>query len=83
MSQSESQDDGEYEVIIVDENNSSILADHDIQSSGPPSTKVIIFLLNITELVKFICLNKNDFFAWIEKISFFSLQIMKLHLFII
>ncbi|KAJ8676618.1 hypothetical protein QAD02_012405, partial [Eretmocerus hayati] len=39
MSQSESQDDGEYEVIIVDENNSSILADNDIPSSGPPSTK--------------------------------------------
>lgn len=40
MSQSGSQDDGEYEVIIVDENNSSILADHDVTSSGPPSTKV-------------------------------------------
>ncbi|XP_066592633.1 neurobeachin isoform X4 [Prorops nasuta] len=40
MSQSAgSQDDGEYEVIIVDENNSSILADHDVTSSGPPSTK--------------------------------------------
>lgn len=44
MSQSGSQDDGEYEVIIVDENNSSILADHDVTSSGPPSTKVgIVF----------------------------------------
>lgn len=40
MSQAGSQDDGEYEVIIVDENNSSILADHDVSSSGPPSTKV-------------------------------------------
>ncbi|XP_076665196.1 A kinase anchor protein rugose isoform X18 [Andrena cerasifolii] len=39
MSQAGSQDDGEYEVIIVDENNSSILADHDVSSSGPPSTK--------------------------------------------
>ncbi|XP_048262400.1 neurobeachin isoform X13 [Bombus terrestris] len=39
MSQTGSQDDGEYEVIIVDENNSSILADHDVTSSGPPSTK--------------------------------------------
>ncbi|XP_043498215.1 neurobeachin isoform X10 [Polistes fuscatus] len=39
ISQSGSQDDGEYEVIIVDENNSSILADHDVTSSGPPSTK--------------------------------------------
>ncbi|KOX76971.1 Lipopolysaccharide-responsive and beige-like anchor protein [Melipona quadrifasciata] len=39
MSQAGSQDDGEYEVIIVDENNSSILADHDVTSSGPPSTK--------------------------------------------
>lgn len=43
MSQSGSQDDGEYEVIIVDENNSSILADHDVTSSGPPSTKVSQF----------------------------------------
>ncbi|GLH11169.1 Lipopolysaccharide-responsive and beige-like anchor protein [Gryllus bimaculatus] len=33
-----SQDDGEYEVIVVDENNSSVLADHD-HSSGPPSLK--------------------------------------------
>ncbi|XP_043473814.1 neurobeachin isoform X6 [Leptopilina heterotoma] len=39
VSHSESQDDGEYEVIVVDENNSSILADHDVPSSGPPSTK--------------------------------------------
>ncbi|XP_015604572.1 neurobeachin isoform X4 [Cephus cinctus] len=39
MNQPGSQDDGEYEVIIVDENNSSILADHDVTSSGPPSTK--------------------------------------------
>jgi hypothetical protein len=35
-----SQDDGEYEVIVVDENNSSILADPDTHSSGPPSLKV-------------------------------------------
>jgi hypothetical protein len=35
-----SQEDGEYEVIIVDENNSSILADPDTHSSGPPSLKV-------------------------------------------
>jgi hypothetical protein len=34
-----SQEDGEYEVIIVDENNSSILADPDTHSSGPPSLK--------------------------------------------
>ncbi|XP_024893571.1 neurobeachin-like [Temnothorax curvispinosus] len=40
MSQSGFQDDGEYEVIIVDENNSSILADHDVTLSGPPSTKL-------------------------------------------
>ncbi|OXU29413.1 hypothetical protein TSAR_000567 [Trichomalopsis sarcophagae] len=46
MSQSESQDDGEYEVIIVDENNSSILADHDVPSSGPPSTKSSTKTLN-------------------------------------
>nr|CAD7438081.1 unnamed protein product [Timema bartmani] len=36
-----SQEDGEYEVIVVDENNSSVLADHDIHSSGPPSLKLI------------------------------------------
>lgn len=35
-----SQEDGECEVIIVDENNSSILADPDTHSSGPPSLKV-------------------------------------------
>ncbi|XP_047003519.1 neurobeachin [Schistocerca americana] len=34
-----SHDDGEYEVIVVDENNSSVLADHDTHSSGPPSLK--------------------------------------------
>ncbi|PSN35707.1 hypothetical protein C0J52_10177 [Blattella germanica] len=34
-----SQEDGEYEVIVVDENNSSVLADHDTHSSGPPSLK--------------------------------------------
>lgn len=47
MSQSGSQDDGEYEVIIVDENNSSILADHDVTSSGPPSTKVSVTVPNL------------------------------------
>lgn len=31
--------DGDYEVIVVDENNSSVLAD-DSHSSGPPSIKV-------------------------------------------
>jgi hypothetical protein len=35
-----SQEDGEYEVIIVDENNSSILADPETHSSGQPSLKV-------------------------------------------
>lgn len=33
--------DGDYEVIVVDENNSSVLAD-DSHSSGPPSIKVCI-----------------------------------------
>lgn len=32
--------DGDYEVIVVDENNSSVLADQDSHSSGPPSIKV-------------------------------------------
>lgn len=34
-----SRNDGDYEVIVVDENNSSVLAD-DSHSSGPPSIKV-------------------------------------------
>lgn len=34
--------DGDYEVIVVDENNSSVLAD-DSHSSGPPSIKVSRF----------------------------------------
>nr|CAD7455504.1 unnamed protein product [Timema tahoe] len=42
-----SQEDGEYEVIVVDENNSSVLADHDIHSSGPPSLKVIHFTISL------------------------------------
>lgn len=32
--------DGDYEVIVVDENNSSVLADNESHSSGPPSIKV-------------------------------------------
>lgn len=35
--------DGDYEVIVVDENNSSVLAD-DSHSSGPPSIKVCAIL---------------------------------------
>ncbi|XP_046395262.1 neurobeachin isoform X2 [Ischnura elegans] len=35
----EDADDGEYEVIVVDENNSSVLADNDAHSSGPTSIK--------------------------------------------
>lgn len=34
------QDGNDYEVIVVDENNSSVLADNDSHSSGPPSIKV-------------------------------------------
>ncbi|XP_063239810.1 neurobeachin isoform X3 [Bacillus rossius redtenbacheri] len=34
-----SQDETEYEVMVVDENNSSVLADPDTHSSGPPSLK--------------------------------------------
>lgn len=34
------QDGSDYEVIVVDENNSSVLADNDSHSSGPPSIKV-------------------------------------------
>lgn len=32
--------DGDYEIIVVDENNPSVLADNDSHSSGPPSIKV-------------------------------------------
>lgn len=32
--------DGDYEVIVVDENNSSVLAENESHSSGPPSIKV-------------------------------------------
>ncbi|XP_065363343.1 neurobeachin isoform X8 [Calliphora vicina] len=31
--------DGDYEIIVVDENNPSVLADNDSHSSGPPSIK--------------------------------------------
>lgn len=34
--------DGDYEVIVLDE-NSSALAEHDSHSSGPPSIKVSFF----------------------------------------
>lgn len=34
------QDGNDYDVIVVDENNSSVLADNDSHSSGPPSIKV-------------------------------------------
>lgn len=32
--------DSDYEIIVVDENNPSVLADNDSHSSGPPSIKV-------------------------------------------
>ncbi|CAD7090790.1 unnamed protein product [Hermetia illucens] len=32
--------DGDYEIIVVDENNPSVLADNDSHSSGPPSIKI-------------------------------------------
>uniref|UniRef100_A0A6M2E108 Putative lysosomal trafficking regulator lyst n=1 Tax=Xenopsylla cheopis TaxID=163159 RepID=A0A6M2E108_XENCH len=38
---SQSQEDGDYEVIVVDENNSSVLADQESHSSGPASIKDI------------------------------------------
>lgn len=38
--------DGDYEVIVVDENNSSVLAD-DSHSSGPPSIKVYLNIIII------------------------------------
>lgn len=34
--------DGDYEVIVVDENNSSVLAENESHSSGPPSIKVTV-----------------------------------------
>ncbi|CRK90982.1 CLUMA_CG004671, isoform B, partial [Clunio marinus] len=33
--------DGDYEVIVVDENNSSVLAENESHSSGPPSIKSV------------------------------------------
>lgn len=49
--------DGDYEVIVVDENNSSVLAD-DSHSSGPPSIKVcatiITFNFNMSKSSVFI-----------------------------
>uniref|UniRef100_A0AAG5DUL1 Neurobeachin n=1 Tax=Anopheles atroparvus TaxID=41427 RepID=A0AAG5DUL1_ANOAO len=37
----QSMQDGDYEVIVVDENNSSVLADNDSHSSGPLSIKSV------------------------------------------
>uniref|UniRef100_A0A182SCP0 Uncharacterized protein n=1 Tax=Anopheles maculatus TaxID=74869 RepID=A0A182SCP0_9DIPT len=37
----QSMQDGDYEVIVVDENNSSVIADNDSHSSGPLSIKVV------------------------------------------
>lgn len=42
--------DGDYEIIVVDENNPSVLADNDSHSSGPPSIKVSV-LGNISFLL--------------------------------
>lgn len=49
-------EDGEYEVIVVDQHNSSILAsDHcSTASSGPPSLKVM--LMSFTVQFYFICI---------------------------
>lgn len=44
-----SRNDGDYEVIVVDENNSSALAD-DSHSSGPPSIKVFILIAFATSI---------------------------------
>jgi hypothetical protein len=35
-----SQEDGEYVVVVVDDDNASILADPEAHSNGPPSHKV-------------------------------------------
>jgi hypothetical protein len=37
-------EDGEYWVIVVDENNNFIIADSDAHSSGPPSLKDIMYI---------------------------------------
>ncbi|KAJ6638745.1 Protein distal antenna [Pseudolycoriella hygida] len=42
--------DGDYEVIVVDENNSSVLADHDSHSSGPPSMKTTSITKSVSSL---------------------------------
>lgn len=70
MSQAGSQDDGEYEVIIVDENNSSILADHDVTSSGPPSTKVSKHPLPISSPARFNYYTVTPFTKHVKRILF-------------
>ncbi|XP_037030161.1 neurobeachin isoform X5 [Bradysia coprophila] len=42
--------DGDYEVIVVDENNSSVLADQDSHSSGPPSIKTTSITKSVSSL---------------------------------
>lgn len=37
--------DGDYEIIVVDENNAPVLADNELHSSGPASIKVTTTIL--------------------------------------
>lgn len=43
--------DGDYEVIVVDENNSSVLAENESHSSGPPSIKVNIPIFPLSTFI--------------------------------
>lgn len=56
--------DGDYEIIVVDENNPSVLADNDSHSSGPPSIKVSFMKVDFkffiyTLLIKYVHVQKE------------------------
>jgi hypothetical protein len=60
--------DGDYEIIVVDENNTSVLADHDSRSSGPPSIKVwaiwTCYYLNEKSLIQCFSFNRVLILMW-------------------
>jgi hypothetical protein len=64
--------DGDYEVIVVDENNSSVLAENESHSSGPPSIKVngpsswVIVELNGSMMVGLLVLNLANSRFYVE-----------------
>uniref|UniRef100_A0A182MH65 Neurobeachin n=1 Tax=Anopheles culicifacies TaxID=139723 RepID=A0A182MH65_9DIPT len=46
LRRTQSMQEGDYEVIVVDENNSSVIADNDSHSSGPLSIKAVTYASN-------------------------------------